>query len=286
MVKKIGGKPIFCSKTFLSWEKQTNISALGILLHLTRDDNPQINISFRDNVTTAPILSTQLLWKSDGPPRRTLQSTRCGHGQPAGGIHPDQEASLGVAQRCLQWRSPGELARLASSRRHLLVIKPALLVSAVIAYIYTHTHGDPLPLLLSSPQVRLRGGRGRSSQAGRPPGGRQGADEAAGRICSPGWESGQRTFPESRWWKAHRRLPAHGVHPALWWRLLSSGKGTQPGVAAVDFAYAGAFLKLWVPDSLWQREYMQEYEEYECKNMRTWTERCVFVQHAKSSYLE
>lgn len=44
----------------------------------------------------------QLLCKSDRPPRRPLQSTRGGDGQPAGGVHPDQEAALGVAERRLQ----------------------------------------------------------------------------------------------------------------------------------------------------------------------------------------
>lgn len=171
----------------------------------------------------------QLLCKSDRPPRWPLQSARSSHGQPAGGVHPDQEAALGVAECRLQWRSAGELARLASSHEHLLAIKANTHPSAVLAEgwcIHTQMLTFRTPLL-SSPQVGLRGRRGRPSQAGRPPGGCQRVDEAAGRLRSPGCESGQGTFPESRWWKAHWCLPAHCVYPALWGWLLSSGKGTQ-----------------------------------------------------------
>lgn len=56
---------------------------------------------------------------------------------------------------------------------------------------------SPFGPLLSSSQVKLREGRGRSTQTGRPPGGREGADEAAGCVRSPSSESRKGSFPES-----------------------------------------------------------------------------------------
>lgn len=81
----------------------------------------------------------QLLRKSGRPPRRPLQSALSGHGQPTGGVHPDQEAALGVAERRLQWRSAGELARSASWLAHLLVIKEHSLLCCHRLYPHTHT---------------------------------------------------------------------------------------------------------------------------------------------------
>ena len=57
---------------------------------------------------------------------------------------------------------------------------------------------SPFGLLLSSPQVQLRAGRGRSAQTGRPPGGRQGADAPAGCVRSPSGEPREGPFPETQ----------------------------------------------------------------------------------------
>lgn len=117
-----------------------------------------------------------------------------------------------------------------SLQAHLLVITPTLFCCH-----HPTPQSSPFGPLLSSPQVRLRGGRRKSSKTGRPPGGRKGADEAAGCVCSSSRKLSKGSFPESQQWQVHWNLPAHSVRSFVWWWLLSGWKGTQTIICLYHF---------------------------------------------------
>lgn len=184
---------------------------------------------FSVSVSNSLYCFLQFLFQGLRPARWTVQQPGNCADKPAGGVHAHQEAAVGVAECRQQRRGPGERTRFEfgffadASGGDKCTHPPCLC--------FHHPPAHPTPrwlfdLALSSPQVRLRGGRRRSSRSGGPPGGCEGADEAAGCLFSPGYEPREGTVPEGHRWQECWRLPACSVGAVIWWWLLPGRKGT------------------------------------------------------------